>query len=95
MKYLHRASILLVLTMVIITTPSSLFAQRNARARADIDLPPMSYTCPMHPDILEADPGHCQICKMNLVGVRLVSVWTCPVHSVIAEQKAGKCPIDR
>jgi hypothetical protein len=32
---------------------------------------------------------------MDLVPVRLDSVWSCPVHSVIAESKPGKCPIDR
>jgi hypothetical protein len=73
-------------------------------ARGDINLPPISWTCPMvgvlmpdgmtHADVLEAEKGTCPICKMNLVAVRLDSVWTCPVHAVIAEQRAGKCPID-
>jgi hypothetical protein len=58
-------------------------------------LPPMSWTCPMHPDILEDKKGTCPICKMDLVPVRLDSVWSCPVHSVIAESKPGKCPIDK
>ena len=58
-------------------------------------LPPISWTCPMHPEILEDKKGTCPICKMDLVPVRLDSVWSCPVHSVIAESKPGKCPIDR
>ena len=49
----------------------------------------------MHPDILEVKKGTCPICKMDLVPVRLDSVWSCPVHAVIAEPKPGKCPIDR
>jgi Heavy metal binding domain len=58
-------------------------------------LPPLSWTCPMHPDVLEDKKGTCPICKMDLVPVRLDSVWSCPVHSVIAESKPGKCPIDK
>ena len=49
----------------------------------------------MHPDILEDKKGICPICRMDLVPVRLDSVWSCPVHAVIAESKPGKCPIDR
>jgi len=86
--------LLAIVVLPLVLGTSTANAQRAAKPRADIELPPMSYTCPMHPDVLEADPGPCPICKMNLVAVRLVSIWTCPVHSVITEQKAGKCPID-
>jgi hypothetical protein len=58
-------------------------------------LPPLSWTCPMHPDVLEDKKATCPICKMDLVPVRLDAVWSCPVHSVIAESKPGKCPIDK
>jgi Heavy metal binding domain len=59
------------------------------------NLPPLSWTCPMHPDVLEDKKGTCPICKMDLVPVRLDAVWSCPVHSVIAESRPGKCPIDK
>lgn len=59
------------------------------------ELPPLSMTCPMHPDVVDSTPGNCPICKMSLVPVRLESVWTCPVHAVVAEDHAGLCPIDR
>ena len=49
----------------------------------------------MHPDIVEASPGDCPICKMRLVPVRLEAVWTCPVHRHVAENESGTCPIDR
>lgn len=49
----------------------------------------------MHPDVVEAEKGKCPICKMDLVPVRLDSIWSCAVHSVVREAQPGKCPICR
>ena len=58
-------------------------------------LPPLSYTCPMHPEILESKGGTCPICKMDLVPIRLDSVWTCGTKPLAVVRDApGKCPID-
>ena len=73
---------------------STVWAQR-AKTPGDVGLPPMSWTCPMHLDVIDSKEGSCPICKMNLVAVRLDSIWTCPIHSVIAERKPGTCPIDK
>jgi hypothetical protein len=56
-------------------------------------LPAISWTCPMHPDVLEAKKGACSICGMDLEPVRLVLVYTCPVHAVIEQANPGKCRI--
>jgi Heavy metal binding domain len=58
-------------------------------------LPPVSWSCPMHPEVIEDSKGICPICKMDLVPVRLDTVWSCPVHSVVSADKPGKCPICR
>ncbi|PIQ21513.1 MAG: hypothetical protein COW65_08690, partial [Cytophagales bacterium CG18_big_fil_WC_8_21_14_2_50_42_9] len=29
-----------------------------------------TYTCPMHPQIIESEPGSCPVCGMNLVPVQ-------------------------
>ena len=47
-----------------------------------------------HADVLEAEKTTCPICKMQLVGIRLDTIWTCPIHAVITEPKSGQCPID-
>ena len=60
-----------------------------------VALPPVSWTCPMHPDIVEGAKGTCPICKMDLTPIRLDSVWSCPIHPIIAETREGLCPIDR
>src|SRR5678816_1204415 len=58
-------------------------------------LPPLSYTCPMHPEILEDKGGICPICKMDLVPIRLDSVWTCGTKPLAVVRDApGRCPID-
>ncbi len=56
-------------------------------------LPAISWTCPMHPDVLEDKKGACGICGMDLEPVRLVTVYTCPVHAVIEQASPGKCRI--
>ena len=56
-------------------------------------LPDISWTCPMHPDVLEPKKGACHICGMDLEPVRLVLMYTCPVHAVIEQSKPGKCRI--
>jgi hypothetical protein len=102
-----RLAFLLSAAVVVMawSIPASIRAQQNRRPAADIELPPISWTCPMngvvmpdgtrHADVFETERGNCAICRMALVAVRLDSVWTCPVHSVIAERQGGKCPIDR
>ena len=49
----------------------------------------------MHPEILEDKKATCPICKMDLVPVRLDTVWSCPVHAVVSRSTPGKCPICR
>jgi len=65
-------------------------------AAKEIELPPLSYVCIMagDEDVIEDHPGKCRKCGMELVPIRLDTVWTCPVHAAIHDSKPGKCPID-
>jgi hypothetical protein len=58
-------------------------------------LPPLSYTCAHHPDVLEDRPGICPLCKLALVPVRLDSSWMCPVHTTVIETERGTCRLCR
>lgn len=33
-----------------------------------------SYTCPMHPEIIQDTQGNCPVCKMNLVPLKVETV---------------------
>ena len=61
------------------------------------EVPPLSYTCTMDPQVVEDKPGQCPICKMTLVPIRLESVWTCsatPLAKGTIKSSPGQCPID-
>jgi hypothetical protein len=63
------------------------------------------WTCPMHPQIQQNEPGECPICGMDLIekevsttsestGVSQTStIWTCPMHPQIQQNEPGECPI--
>jgi hypothetical protein len=55
-------------------------------------LPPVSWSCPMHPEVVDNEPGKCPICGMTLEHLRLALVWTCPVHNTqITQMQPGQC----
>lgn len=55
------------------------------------------YTCPMHPEVLEADPGSCPKCGMALEPTVPPAIttteWTCPMHPEVVQDAPGNCPI--
>jgi Cu+-exporting ATPase len=56
------------------------------------------FTCPMHPEIRQSDPGACPKCGMALEPVAppapvAKTEWTCPMHPEIVRNAPGSCPI--
>jgi hypothetical protein len=71
-----------------------LSVRSSAAAGAPAALPPLSWTCTMHPEVVDDQSGHCPICQMQLVPVRLELVWSCQLHlDQITDHQAGRCRI--
>jgi hypothetical protein len=87
-----RGVLIAVCALMLLT--AALSAQQR-RAPAPPKLPPLSMTCPHHPDVLEDRPGTCPMCKMALVPVRLDSAWMCPVHTTVIDSERGTCRLCR
>jgi hypothetical protein len=83
------------LTLLLLLLLASAAAAQRPAAPAEARLPPLSMTCPMHPDIVESRPGSCPLCKMALVPVRLDSAWMCPIHTTVMSDEEGTCRICR
>ena len=58
----------------------------------------MTYTCPMHPEIRQPDPGTCPKCGMALEPVAPATPaqhteYVCPMHPEVVRDGPGTCPI--
>ncbi len=56
------------------------------------------YTCPMHPEVRQNEPGSCPKCGMALEPLEPVkpepkTEWTCPMHPEIVRDAPGNCPL--
>jgi P-type Cu+ transporter len=57
---------------------------------------PGPYTCPMHPEVISAQPGDCPKCGMALERLTpslTAMSYTCPMHPEIEQDAPGDCPI--
>ena len=70
--------------------------EAGVRRRRPSKLPPISYTCPMHPEILENKGGTCPICKMDLGAdpARLGLDLRARKPLAVVQDAPGRCPID-
>ena len=55
------------------------------------------FTCPMHPEIIQDNPGDCPKCGMTLEisGASMAKTkteYTCPMHPEIIQDHPGDCP---
>jgi FtsP/CotA-like multicopper oxidase with cupredoxin domain len=53
---------------------------------------PVVYACPMHPDVVQDDPGRCPRCGMTLLAKAVATSYACPMHPEVASDEPGRCP---
>lgn len=56
------------------------------------------YTCPMHPEVRQSQPGSCPKCGMALEQIAQPSPesrtqYVCPMHPEIVRNEPGNCPL--
>jgi len=55
------------------------------------------YTCPMHPEVIQDQPGQCPKCGMDLVRKTIEegtakTIYTCSMHPEVIADHPGRCP---
>ncbi|MEK6249324.1 MAG: hypothetical protein N2C12_14165, partial [Planctomycetales bacterium] len=55
-----------------------------------------TFTCPMHPEVIQDQPGSCPKCGMALEATIPAPIldeqWVCPMHPEIRQDQPGPCP---
>jgi FtsP/CotA-like multicopper oxidase with cupredoxin domain len=73
----------------------ALVAQMDDPAAMPEGAGPVTYACPMHPEVTSPEPGRCPKCGMKLLAAQApaaVTSYVCPMHPEVTSDEPGHCP---
>ena len=72
----------------------ALVAQMDDPAAMPAGAGPVTYACPMHPEVVSDQPGRCPKCGMKLLATQapVTTSYACPMHPEVTSQEPGRCP---
>jgi FtsP/CotA-like multicopper oxidase with cupredoxin domain len=72
----------------------ALVAQMDDPAAMPAGAGPVTYACPMHPEVTSDEPGRCPKCGMKLLATQApaATVYACPMHPEVVSDQPGRCP---
>ena len=65
MKYIRKSFLYLLVLFLVISSAACSHSEEEAHTAAEV-----TYTCPMHPQVIQSEPGTCPICHMDLVPLK-------------------------
>jgi len=73
----------------------ALVAQMDDPAAMPAGAGPVTYACPMHPEVTSQEPGRCPKCGMKLLATPAPAAptsYVCPMHPEVTSDQPGRCP---
>ena len=73
----------------------ALVAQMDDPAAMPEAAGPVTYACPMHPEVTSTEPGRCPKCGMKLLATQAPATpttYACPMHPEVTSDQPGRCP---
>jgi FtsP/CotA-like multicopper oxidase with cupredoxin domain len=70
----------------------ALVAQMDDPAAMPAGAGPVTYVCPMHPEVTSDEPGRCPKCGMKLLATTAPTSYVCPMHPEVTSDQPGRCP---
>jgi FtsP/CotA-like multicopper oxidase with cupredoxin domain len=72
----------------------ALVAQLDDPAAMPAGAGPVTYACPMHPEVTSNTPGRCPACGMKLLATQApaATAYACPMHPEVVSDQPGRCP---
>ena len=72
----------------------ALVAQMDDPAALPAGAGPVTYACPMHPEVTSEEPGRCPKCGMKLLATQApaAAAYVCPMHPEVVSDEPGRCP---